>query len=96
MTIGMSFAHLLAGFQSVGKASLGTFLASGVVLTAGLTQMLNAWRNRRQLERLSNMGEHELRDIGLTRSDLVSASEARLSQDPTLVLARLVQDRYRA
>ena len=39
------------------------------------------------------MSDHELSDIGLSRTDLVTASGYPADQDPTTVLAELVQER---
>lgn len=53
-------------------------------------------RARREYARLSAMTEYELRDIGLSRVDLADVSALALDEDPTLVLARKVEERRAA
>ena len=53
-------------------------------------------RARRALQRLSELSDHELKDIVLVRSDLADAAAAGLSRDPTEVLARTAAERARA
>ncbi len=43
---------------------------------------------RRAMNQLAHMSEYELRDIGLTRQDVVDVSALPLDQDPTALLAR--------
>lgn len=43
---------------------------------------------RRAMNELAHMSEYELRDIGLTRQDVVDVSALALDQDPTVLLAR--------
>ena len=50
-------------------------------------------RARREYARLAALTEHELRDIGLTRGDLADVTALPLDEDPTLVLARKVEER---
>ena len=51
------------------------------------------YRTRGELTQLAGMTDHELSDIGLTRSDLITASAYPADVDPTNVLAELVQER---
>ena len=48
---------------------------------------------RRDFALLAAMGEHELRDIGLTRQDLRDATALPLSENATGALARRAQER---
>ena len=52
-----------------------------------------AWRNRRQLYRLGEMTDTELKDIGLTRADLYIARAEPLRVDPTAQLRHIVVSR---
>lgn len=54
-----------------------------------LTALITAWQNRRALYRLGCMSDHELSDIGLTRSDLYAVESGPLSADPTARLGAL-------
>jgi uncharacterized protein YjiS (DUF1127 family) len=42
---------------------------------------------RRAMSQLARMSDHELRDIGLVRQDIVDADALRLDPDPSAVLA---------
>ena len=53
------------------------------------------FRNRSQMAVLVAMNDHELRDIGLTRLDVVMVSAVPPSRDPTEALASIVQERRR-
>jgi len=43
---------------------------------------------RRAMSQLARMSDYELRDIGLTRQDVVDVSALPLDEDPTALLAR--------
>ena len=43
---------------------------------------------RRAMSQLAHMSDYELRDIGLTRQDVVDVSALPLDEDPTALLAR--------
>ena len=49
---------------------------------------------RRELEMLAQMSEYELKDIGLTRSDLGDASALPADASPTNFLAARVAERH--
>jgi uncharacterized protein YjiS (DUF1127 family) len=51
---------------------------------------------RRELEMLAHMSEYELKDIGLTASDLADVSALPADASPTDFLAARVQERHRA
>ena len=42
---------------------------------------------RRAMRQLANMSDHELRDIGLVRQDVVDASMLRIDADPSAMLS---------
>lgn len=52
-----------------------------------------AWEGHRALADLARLDEHALKDIGLTRVDVMSALDAPLAEDPTVRLQRVVRDR---
>jgi uncharacterized protein YjiS (DUF1127 family) len=49
---------------------------------------------QRELEVLAGMSEHELKDIGLTRSDLGDATALPVDASPTGFLASRIEERY--
>ncbi|MBP1850503.1 DUF1127 domain-containing protein [Rhizobium halophytocola] len=67
------------------------------VVVAVLTRVAGRWQmivNRRAAQRLCDLDDHALADIGLTRSDLDSVfARAGLIGDPTVDLARLARHR---
>jgi uncharacterized protein YjiS (DUF1127 family) len=54
---------------------------------------VRAARTRKVMHQLAAMNEHQLRDIGLTRDDIVSAQAVALDQDPTYLLAARAKER---
>lgn len=50
--------------------------------------------HRRQALQLRELSDHQLADIGLTRSDLSVALHAPLGTDPTTRLSTLARERY--
>jgi uncharacterized protein YjiS (DUF1127 family) len=52
-------------------------------------------RGRRTLKALAALSDYELRDIGLSRHDLDTASILPLTVDPTVMLASMVRERDR-
>lgn len=52
-----------------------------------------AWKNRRDFYRLGELTDVELHDIGLTRGDLIVASDITMAYDPTANLARIARQR---
>jgi uncharacterized protein YjiS (DUF1127 family) len=58
-----------------------------------VSKLFRAWQNRRQLYRLGEMSDAELKDIGLTRADLFVARAEPLGADPTLYLRAMAASR---
>lgn len=55
---------------------------------------VNFYQNRQVMESLYGLNDHELRDIGLFRSDLNMEAGERDDRDPTKRLARVVKERH--
>lgn len=84
-------------FQSDSHAaqSLGAGLQQLVGVTARLVLApVRYYRARAELTRLSALSDHELKDIGLTRTDIQSVGALPLEVDPTSVLAQMVHERH--
>jgi uncharacterized protein YjiS (DUF1127 family) len=65
--------------------SLGTAAA---VLRRALSWPARVGAARRTMTQLARMSEYELRDIGLTRQDVVDATALPLDSDPSPLLVR--------
>ncbi len=66
---------------------------TSVSRTAGVLRRALSWparvgAARRAMSHLARMSDYELRDIGLTRQDVVDVSALPLDEDPTTLLAR--------
>ena len=57
-----------------------------------LTWPARVMRARQDMALLAAMSPHELRDIGLTRSDIANATALAMDDDPTVFLARVACD----
>jgi uncharacterized protein YjiS (DUF1127 family) len=82
--------------------SHGRFHGTSSVLDRAATLLRHAGertlqvvRGRRTLRTLAALSDHELRDIGLSRHDLDTASILPLTVDPTAVLSSMVRERDR-
>ena len=53
------------------------------------------YRARQLMHQLAGLGEHELRDIGLTRLDLHDAGAFPFDADPSVALRRRAEERRR-
>ncbi len=74
----------------------GLARALGAALTRALLWPARVVMARRTLAQLAGLSEYELRDIGLSRQDLVDLSARPLDEDPTPHLARSRAARARA
>jgi uncharacterized protein YjiS (DUF1127 family) len=52
----------------------------------GVKRVATVWRHRREVARLTELSAHELKDIGLVRSDVLGALEGRWLDDPSTAL----------
>ncbi|HXW19823.1 MAG TPA: DUF1127 domain-containing protein [Roseiarcus sp.] len=68
--------------RRISLARIGDFLARVVLWPMRVVEA------RRTLTQLASLSEYELRDVGLTRQDLVDLTARPLDQDPTPYLNR--------
>ena len=73
----------------------GALGVASAALRHALAWPIRIHRARQMMLQLGQMGEHELRDIGLTRLDLHDANALSLDADPSLALQRRVEERRR-
>lgn len=62
----------------------------------GVAELLEARRNRRAVRRLAACDDRMLKDIGLSRAQVMGALEARYDVDPSLLLQQCRWRRPRA
>ncbi|MGL5446070.1 MAG: DUF1127 domain-containing protein [Rhabdaerophilum sp.] len=67
----------------------GLLLSLGLSAVQSIRNLALVIQHRRQAHDLATWGDRELKDIGLTRSDLSGALSLPLREDPTLHLASL-------
>lgn len=73
-----------------------TFSQRLVAGLAPLTSVFRAFRNRMEINRLHDLSDTQLRDIGLTKADLTSAFLAStFFEDPSEHLTRSARNRWR-
>jgi uncharacterized protein YjiS (DUF1127 family) len=65
-------------------------------LRSAILWPLRVLEARRELETLAGMTDHELKDIGLTRSDIGDVTALPADASPTDFLAARVEERHRA
>ncbi len=73
----------------------GVLQRAAAIARAVLLWPLRVHANRQLLDRMSGMSEHELSDIGLTRSDLTDSSALRLDTEVGSFLAKRANERRR-
>ncbi len=65
-------------------------------VTTAAIGFFRAWKHRSQFDRLGEMSDAELADVGLTRSDLRVASDLPFGLDRTAHLNAIVRNRVDA
>lgn len=70
--------------------SLLRFNDVAAVAIAPVVRFVRSIRNRRAILRLCDLDERSLKDIGLTRTDVLGALAAPIGQDPSAILAEHV------
>jgi|tagenome__1003787_1003787.scaffolds.fasta_scaffold18578998_2 uncharacterized protein YjiS (DUF1127 family) len=84
-------------FSTINRSTPATSLTFSAwdILSRLLQKPVRYYRARQNLVALSALSDHELRDIGLTRTDVEAASAYPTDPDPTEILANIAQDRRR-
>ncbi|MEJ8571056.1 DUF1127 domain-containing protein [Microbaculum marinum] len=82
---------------SIQTARIGEGLIhAGHAVLRAVFRLWRAWSNRRQVAVLLEADDHMLRDIGLTRGDVVGALSGPADMDPSHHLIRARAERLRA
>ncbi len=77
-------AAFVAGQHSVSGGLLST-------LTAAVDRFWRSLRSRRQIVHLSELDDHVLNDIGVTRGDIDKVLSQPFMDDPSLALQQIAQ-----
>ena len=85
--------HATTNHSYRARRPAGAFDTLAALALSIVKKPVQFYKTRSELNQLSGMSDHELSDIGLSRTDLVTASGYPADQDPTTVLAELVQER---
>ena len=87
----------MASFDETRHAlSSGHFFPFATAVLHRAAEMVEAYRNRRQVARLLHWDAHMLRDIGLTPGDVRSALASPLVEDPSYRLDTMARERRSA
>ncbi|WP_289032417.1 DUF1127 domain-containing protein [uncultured Roseibium sp.] len=73
--------------------SYRTHISLTAILGASVTRVWRLLSNRQKVSRLHDLTDAQLRDIGLTRSDVRRASQISFLVDPTRVLNSWARER---
>jgi uncharacterized protein YjiS (DUF1127 family) len=84
-------AVLLASFiisplSALLKGTVRTTRKAAAQAVRGVKRVATVWRHRREVTRLTELSAHELKDIGLVRSDVLGALEGHWLDDPSMAL----------
>jgi uncharacterized protein YjiS (DUF1127 family) len=92
----MSTTGFLSRERRFGETGISGVLLEGLSRAYELAMVpVRFYRARSELAALGALSDHELSDVGLTRSDLASVSALPAGSDPTSALAAIVNDRRR-
>lgn len=75
------------------SARVTTQPAFATRVIGGIVALLRVWKNREAFNRLGEMSETELADIGLAPADLQAAIDRSFASDPTAKLRSLANQR---
>jgi uncharacterized protein YjiS (DUF1127 family) len=77
---------LLSAVLPAASAALRALRRTAMLVAKPAGSVLRALRNRRDIMRLADLDEHQLKDLGLTRTDVHGALAVSLLDDPSSVL----------
>lgn len=89
--------HTLPEIPAARPSALASLSLFGANLGKRARTLLRAVSNRLAVQRLDEMPDHHLADIGLTRADLRFSQRLPLDHDPSVELARRARlNRFRS
>jgi uncharacterized protein YjiS (DUF1127 family) len=77
---------LLSAVLPAVSATVAVLSRATLVAGKPVAALLRALRHRREITRLAGLDDHQLKDIGLTRTDVNGALAVSLLDDPSHVL----------
>ena len=93
MSVSHSLLTAAASAAILGKTGLSMIVAKGLAFAGIAATPLVRHANWAACRQLEEMSDSDLRDIGLTRGDVMHARGTALADDPTVELARLRDER---
>jgi uncharacterized protein YjiS (DUF1127 family) len=88
--------HTWSHSAHIGTRVGQSFVHAGNTILRAAYSLWRSWRSRREVELLLEADDHMLRDIGLTRGDVIGALAAAHDTDPSHHLIRARAEKRRA
>jgi uncharacterized protein YjiS (DUF1127 family) len=79
-------SFIISPLSALLKGAFQAARKTAVQAARGMKHVVTVWRHRREVARLTELSTHELKDIGLVRSDVIGALEGRWLDDPSMAL----------
>lgn len=79
-------SFIISPLSALLKGTVYTTRKAAAQAVRGVKHVATVWRHRREVARLTELSAHELKDIGLVRSDVLGALEGRWLDDPSMAL----------
>lgn len=79
-------SFIISPLSALLKGAVQTARKTAAQAARGVKRVATVWRHRREVARLTELSAHELKDIGLVRSDVLGALEGRWLDDPSTAL----------
>jgi uncharacterized protein YjiS (DUF1127 family) len=77
---------MLSAILPAATAAIAAAGRTTVVMSRKIGNVLRAWRHRREIMKLAGLDDHQLKDIGLSRTDVGGALAVSFLHDPSHVL----------
>ena len=79
-------SFIISPLSALLKGTVHTTRKAVAQAARGVKHVATVLRHRREVARLTELSAHELKDIGLVRSDVIGALEGRWLDDPSMAL----------
>jgi uncharacterized protein YjiS (DUF1127 family) len=79
-------SFIISPLSALLRGAVQTVRKTAAQAVRGVKRIVTVWRHRREVARLTELSAHELKDIGLVRSDVIGALEGHWLDDPSTAL----------